>query len=301
MSLNDIGIQTMRLQTRFSLALLALSVAGFGLSVGVTYRVLLANAKDEVLRNGALMMETALAVRSYTVDEIKPHLDPLLAREFLPQTVPAYSAVETFTRLQKKYPEYSYREAALNPTNPRDLGNSWETAIIRGFRERDAKEVVGERRTVTGTSLYIARPIRITNAACLGCHSTPEAAPASLIARYGDKNGFGWQHNEIIGAQIVTVPMNLAEKSAVQAFWAFASVLAGIFAAIFLVVNLMLSRLVITPLRRIALGSEEISKGNLDLAEFPERGAEEIRNLEASFNRLRRSVEKAMRSAQIQK
>ena len=50
--------------------------------------------------------------------EIKPHLDPMLEATFLPQTVPAYSAIETFARLQKKYPDFSYREATLNPTNP---------------------------------------------------------------------------------------------------------------------------------------------------------------------------------------
>ena len=285
----------MRLQTRFNLAVAAISVAAFGLSVLVTYRVLLHNAKDEVLRNAALMMETALAVRSYTVEEIKPHLEPMLEKEFLPQTVPAYSAVETFNRLQKKYPEYSYREAALNPTNPRDLSNGWESDIIREFRQGKAKELVGQRQSLTGSSLYIARPIRITNPACLACHSTPEAAPASLRARYGDKNGFGWQHDEVIGAQIVTIPMDLAERNAMRAFWAFAGVLGAVFVLIFILVNVMLARLVIGPLRRIAHVSDEISKGNLEIAEFEERGAEEIRQLEASFNRMRRSIEKAIR------
>ena len=52
---------------------------------------------------------------------------------------------------------------------------------------------------------------------------------------------------------------------------------------------------VIGPLRRIAHVSDEISKGNLEIAEFEERGAEEIRQLEASFNRMRRSIEKAIR------
>ena len=135
----------MRLQTRFNLVLLVVFVLGFAVSDLVTYRVLLQNAKEEVMRNAGLMMETALAVRAYTIDEIKPQLDPMLADRFLPQTVPAYSAVETFGRLQKKYPDFSYREATLNPTNPRDRSADWETAIINGFRQGASTEAIGER------------------------------------------------------------------------------------------------------------------------------------------------------------
>jgi HAMP domain-containing protein len=291
----------MRIRTRFNIALAGVFILGFALSVLVTYRVLLHNAKDEVLRNAGLMMETALAVRSYTIDEIKPHLDPLLDKVFLPQTVPAYSAVETFGRLQKKYPDFSYREATLNPTNPRDRANDWEKGIINEFRSGSATEAIGERQIASGPSLYIARPIKISNPACLACHSTPAAAPASLLAKYGEANGFGWQHNEIIGAQIISIPTGLAERNAMNAFWSFTAVLGSLFVVLFIVINIMLSRLVVTPIRRIAELSDEISKGNLDLPEFEENGAEEIRHLHTAFNRMRRSIEKAIKVVQLQK
>jgi protein-histidine pros-kinase len=72
----------------------------------------------------------------------------------------------------KKYPDFSYREATLNPTNPRDRSAEWETAIINGFRQGSNTEATGERQTASGASLYIARPIKI---------STPPVWPA--IAR----------------------------------------------------------------------------------------------------------------------
>lgn len=291
----------MRIRTRFNIALAGVFALGFALSILVTYRVLLANAKDEVLRNAGMMMEAALAVRSYTIEEIKPHLDPMLDKVFLPQTVPAYSAVETFGRLQKKYPDFSYREATLNPTNPRDRSADWETTIINGFRQGSSKEAIGERLTANGPSLYIARPIKISNPACLACHSTPDVAPASLITKYGDKNGFGWKHEEIVGAQIISIPTGLAEQNARHAFWSFAAVLGGLFVALFAIINLMLSRLVVQPIRRIAELSDAISQGNLDLPEFEEKGADEIRHLHTAFNRMRRSIEKAIKVVQLQK
>lgn len=291
----------MRIRTRFNIALTGIFALGFALSILVTYRVVLQNTKDELLRNASLMMETALAVRSYTIEEIKPHLDPLLTTVFLPQTVPAYSAIETFGRLQKKYPDFSYREATLNPTNPRDRSVDWETRVINEFRSGQSTEIIGERRSDNGPSLYIARPIQITNPACLSCHSTPAAAPASLRSKYGDNNGFGWQLNEIIGAQIISIPTDLAERNAMQAFWSFAAVLGGLFVMLFIIINLMLTRLIVTPIKRIADISDEISKGKLDLPEFEENGADEIRHLHASFNRMRRSIEKAIKVVQLQK
>lgn len=291
----------MRIRTRFNIALSGVFALGFALSILVTYGVVLQNAKDELLRNASLMMETALAVRSYTIEEIKPHLDPMLASVFLPQTVPAYSAIETFGRLQKKYPDFSYREATLNPTNPRDRSVGWETAIIENFRNGSASEVIGERQSANGPSLYIARPIRISNPACLACHSTPAAAPASLLSMYGESNGFGWKLDEIVGAQIIAIPTGLAERNAMHAFWSFTAILAGLFILLFVIINMMLTRLVVSPIRRIADLSDEISKGNLELPEFEERGADEIRHLHASFNRMRRSIEKAIKVVQLQK
>ena len=57
-----------------------------------------------------------------------------------------------------------------------------------------------------GAAVYLARPIKVTNVSCLTCHSTPDHAPAEMIRQYGSANGFGWKMDEVIGAQIVTVP-----------------------------------------------------------------------------------------------
>ncbi|WP_413769305.1 DUF3365 domain-containing protein, partial [Vibrio vulnificus] len=91
-----------------------------------------------------LMMEAALAIRAYTVSQIKPHLDPMLAERFLPQTVPAYAATETLNELRKNHPEYAYKEATLNPSNPRDRASDWEADLVAGFRNADdVKELTG--------------------------------------------------------------------------------------------------------------------------------------------------------------
>jgi HAMP domain-containing protein len=234
-------------------------------------------------------------VRGYTTSRIKPHLDPKLSEVFLPETVPAFAATETINLLRKKYPDYGYKEAALNPTNPRDLAHEWEASIIRRFRDDPAaSEVVGERYGQNGLQWYVARPIRITNGQCLNCHSTPAAAPASLIQAYGKQNGFGWTLNEVIGAQIVTVPMAVPLAQADAAFRTFVLSIAAVLILTLVVLNVMLSRLIIRPVTAVAKAAEAISLGRTDVSEFSETGDDEVADLRRSFNRMRRSLVVAM-------
>jgi protein-histidine pros-kinase len=287
----------MGLRLKFNLVLIAVFLAGFAVAGWTSYELLQRNARDEIVRNARVMMEAALSIRAYTSMQVRPHLEPLMTQTFLPQSVPAFAATETMGSLRKTYPDYGYKEATLNPTNPRNRATDWEADIVTGFRNHsgDVREVVGERDTPMGRSLYIARPIRISDAGCLVCHSTPAAAPKSMIALYGDANGFGWKMNEVIGAQVVSVPTSLPIQNANRAFATFMASLAVVFALVFIVLNLMLNSMIVLPIRNMARAADEVSTGNFDIPEFDARGKDEIRVLGASFNRMRRSLEKAMK------
>ena len=55
---------------------------------------------------------------------------------------------------------------------------------------------------------------------------------------YGKNNGFGWKLNDIIGAQIVSVPARLVNEAADAALRRVLTWLTGGYALIFAVVNL---------------------------------------------------------------
>lgn len=290
----------MRLLLKFNLIFLIVFVAGVFGAGKVSHDLLQRNAKQEVLDHARLTMEKASAIRSYTQDQIRPLLETQMKYTFLPQTVPAYSATEVLATLSKTFPEYTYKEATLNPTNPRDRAVDWEADIVNRFRSGGAgngtpQEYVGERESGTGRALYIARPLRITNGACLACHSTVEAAPRTLIDKYGPANGFGWQMNEVIGAQVVSVPMSVPLARADQAFKVFMVSLVGIFVAIGIVLNLMLYLLVIRPVTKLSKLANRVSLGELDAPPFPVRGRDEIGTLAQSFTRMRNSLDQAMK------
>lgn len=285
----------MGLTAKFNLILITALGLGYAVIGYVTHRTLYDNAYHEVLEQAGLMMSSAMAVRSYTVDEIRPLLQMQIKRDFLPQTVPAYAATQSFIKLREDNPEYTYKEATLNPTNPRDHAVDWETDIISMFSNQpDLKEFVGERDTPTGQSLYLSRPIRIAKEACLTCHSTPDAAPKTMIARYGDANGFGWKLGEVVGAQIVSIPMGVPVGKASATFGLFMGALAITFIAILLLVNLLLRLTVIKPLQTMSRTADAVSQGNSDAPEFNINGKDELAVMATSFNRMRRSLDKAM-------
>ena len=286
----------MRLTTKFNLVLFAVFSLGLVIAGYISYSVLHKHAREEVLNHAGMMMEAAMAIRGYTVKEIRPLLTLQMKREFLPQSVPSYAATQNFNSVRETYPEYTYKEAALNPTNPRDDATDWETDIIQLFRNNpETTEISGERLTPMGKSLYYARPIRISNKNCLTCHSTPDAAPETMIKLYGSANGFGWQHDEVVGSQIVSIPLSVPLTKARKEFMIFMVSLVAIFAAIFIAINLMLNQFVLKRIREMAHVSDEVSTGHMEVPEFRVSGKDEIADLSRSFNRMRRSLEKAMK------
>ena len=284
----------MGLRLKFNLVLLVVFVLGLGVTGYISYDLLHRNARDEVLRNAGVMMEAALSMRGYTVAQVRPLL-PYDPEKFHPQSVPAYAATQIMAELRKKYSDYTYKEAALNPTNPRNRAVEWETDIVNTFRGNpEHGEISGIRETPTGPSLYLARPFQIKDKACLACHTTAAEAPPAMVKIYGPNNGFGWKHMEVIGAQLVSVPMDLPIRNANRAFYTFMASLSGVFVALFIILNVMMSVLIVRPITRMSKAADEISTGNMEIPEFSESGGDEVALLRKSFNRMRRSLEKAI-------
>ncbi|HEX4167877.1 MAG TPA: DUF3365 domain-containing protein [Bryobacteraceae bacterium] len=288
----------MKLLTKFTLVFGAVFGSGLALSAYLSLHFLESNARDQIVQQARLMMESATSMRHYTTSEIKPILENLVVHKsrFYPQTIPAYAATQSFNALRGNgYPEYVYKEAVLNPTNLRDRAVDWESDVISSFRNYpNRKELIGERETPSGRSLFLAHPIKASES-CLECHSTAQAAPASMIKIYGRDNGFGWKPNEIVGAQIVSVPMSLAISIAKQAFQNLMFYLGGVTLITVIVLDLALVFTVIRPVTKLSRAADEISQGNMDVPELPARGKDEIGTLARSFNRLYTSLAKAMR------
>jgi HAMP domain-containing protein len=285
----------MSILAKFNLMLVTVFAIGLIAVCLVTDQQLQANARQQVLDNARLMTQTALATRDYTDKQITPLLAVQDKTTFLPQTIPFYAATEVFDALRKTYPDYTYKEATLDPTNPRDRATDWETDIINEFRNNpNEAEIVRPRDSAVGPVLVLSHPLRVSDPSCLNCHSTPALAPASMVRKYGSDNGYNWQLGDVIGAQVVTVPLAVPQAMARRAFLTLVGWLIGIFVVTLLLINVMLTLVVIRPVSRLARAADEISQGNIGAEDLPVHGRDELAGLASSFNRMQRSLKKVM-------
>ncbi|MGH7998435.1 MAG: Tll0287-like domain-containing protein, partial [Brasilonema sp.] len=200
--------KNLKLRQKFTVLLLVILVVGLSVSGFALSALLRQNAINEIASRALTLIDTMTSLREYTLIQIYPELADKLEEKFLPQVVSAYSAREVFEILRKKqeYRDFFYKEAAVNPTNLRDKADSFETKIFDRFiKEKDLKEVKGFRSLPGGDIFYIARPLTIKQESCLQCHSTPEAAPKTMIEQFGAVNGFNWQLNQIVAAQFISL------------------------------------------------------------------------------------------------
>jgi protein-histidine pros-kinase len=284
-----------KLLTKFNLVLILVFGLGMYLISHYAYNFLMGSAREQVLGQAQLMAASASATKDYTEDQVSPILEktPQNNTDFLPQTIPFSAVNVTFKFLRSSYPDYVLREAALNPTNLDDQATEWEVDLINYFRNNPGQTThVGERDTPTGRVLYVAAPV-IAAPGCLQCHGQTSVAPKTMIKHYGPDHGFGWKANDVIGAQIVSVPMSVPVALADKGFRNLLISLGAIFLLTIALIDIAMYFIVIRPLRRVSQNADVISKGEIDLPALEIKGKEEISEVTASFNRMHTSLIKA--------
>jgi protein-histidine pros-kinase len=284
-----------KLLAKFNLVLVVVFGLGMYLISHFAYNFLMEDARRQVLQQAQLMATSAQATLGYTDEEVSPVLEktPQHDSDFLPQTIPFYAANATFKRVRASYKDYVMREAALNPTNLDDRATDFEADLITYFRNNPGqRQREGTRDSATGPILFYATPI-VAGTGCMTCHSDFALAPKAMIKHYGRDHGFGWKANDVVGAQIVSVPMSVPIELANQGFRNLLISLGAIFLLTIILIDLAMYLIVIRPLRRVSKNADIISKGEIDLPPLEIKGKDEIAEVTASFNRMHTSLVKA--------
>ncbi|AFY34441.1 DUF3365 domain-containing protein [Calothrix sp. PCC 7507] len=259
----------LKLATKFTLFLSLVFIGTILISGLALSKALEQRAEDEVNYRGQVLMQMMNSVTNYTNTHVSPLLSSIEEKQpqFIPETVPSFSAREVFENLRqhKEYENFLYKDATINPTNLRDKADEFETNLVESFRQDSSLDNLSGFRTLFGEKLfYSTRPLVIKQQSCLRCHSTPEAAPKSQVAMYGAENGFNWKLNEIIGTQIIYVPASKVFENAHKTFSLVIGIFILIFTLVILLINYLLKKNVIQPIRPMALLAEKISMDTMD-------------------------------------
>jgi len=181
------------------------------------------------------------ASRQHLIEAAQKWSSRSVEAPFLPQTIPFYASTEMFGALREQFPDFAYKEAALNPTNLRDRTVDWEADIVNNFRDNPKlAEFPGRRSAASGEVLFLSTPIRVDDESCLACHGRADKAPPELVKLYGANNGFGWRLGDVIGAQIISVPAHVSADRAASEMKSISIWLGGAFGIFYAIVNLIL-------------------------------------------------------------
>ena len=238
-------------------------------------------AEDEITTKAEILTQTMNSVRAYTSDNIQPLLADQLksSPEFISETVPAYAAREVFEHFRERpeYKSFLYKEATLDPTNPRDQADTFESKLVEKFCNQPELTKLSGYRVEDGEKLfYIARPMAITKASCLECHSTPAAAPKSQLISFGSQGGFGWKLNQIVPAQTIYVPADAVLNRGRQCLSLVMTIFVSVFTALVLLTNWLLKRTVINPLKQLTAIARRVSSSSMTAERVGEFESEPI-------------------------
>jgi len=288
----------MKIGTKLNLLLTVVFISGILISGAALSSVLQQSAQEQVASKAMSLMEMVNSVRKYTNTHVQPLLEPRLENQqnFIPEAIPSFSVREVFENLRsnKEYTNYLYKDATLNPTNLRDQADDFETKLVERFRNEPGLQNLSGLRTLFGEKLfYSARPFVITEQSCLRCHSTVETAPKSMLATYGTKNGFGWKLNEIFATQIIYVPADDVSDIAHRSVAVVMGILVIVFAAVVLLMNLLLRKMVLQQIKKMSKVAQDVSTGNMS-SDFGKPSNDEIGALVLAFNRMKSSLEIAL-------
>ncbi|MGD1856164.1 MAG: DUF3365 domain-containing protein [Leptolyngbyaceae cyanobacterium] len=247
------------LWAKFSVALLLVWLVVSGSTIAMLSQHLNSHAEQAVRERATIVLTAMQSVRDYTRD----HVQPLLKESkdvgaFVQESIPNFSARTVFADFQQQddlLEDFLYKEATPNPTNLDDLADTFEADIFSQLQQyvknnQDEPQVLSGYRSLDGKKLfYSARPLLMTDASCLECHGSAKNAPQYLLDMYGDRNGFNWQLNDVVAAQMVYVPADMIFNRGRQNLLTVTKTLLGILGAFFVVINLLLWRMVVKPLK----------------------------------------------------
>ncbi|MBV9251529.1 MAG: DUF3365 domain-containing protein, partial [Acetobacteraceae bacterium] len=235
---------------RILLSIFVLSLFG---GVSGFYLLLRNEAMGNAEQEARILMAYALAVGNYTETHIMPKLASTHGNEFPEEMVPFYSSRTVFRGVTGKAREYTFRQPTINPTSPEDGPTPFEMEVIRRFRENPTLvEATGVENTEQGELFYFAQPVKVQDQDCLTCHSTPDRAPPAIVAKYGPSRGFGWQLGEIVGAQVLTVPLTEQLRGVAGLVGVLAAGLLVVFAVAYFSLSAALEANIIRPFSALA-------------------------------------------------
>jgi len=273
-------------------------IAG-GAMIAVVHHFMVEESIRQATVETTIILNRNLATHHYFTNELKPDLfavtDSLYGDDYFDPVWMSSSYVvrKIDAHFREMYADdFYYKECAINARQPFNEADDYERAFLLELNENSALFEKTDIRVIDGAPYFITmRRGEAMESSCLRCHSTPEAAPAGMVAAYGAVRGFDWPKSGTVSAVSIRIP--LAEAySITRRYTLFLSafvimILVGVYVTTFAVV----SRSLIGPLGRIRDTALKTARDSENLGTVIEEpfGAE-LRDMTTAFNMMSASL-----------
>jgi HAMP domain-containing protein len=201
-------------------------------------------------------------------------------------------------QFKKLQPAYYIKNASDNPINPVNRPEPMEATLLQRFRGDHSLDSLVETGEIQGRNFLVASAPKVSKKGCLRCHGDPQKAPKDQLELYGTgTDGYNYIPDDVVGVSVVGVPLADVNAIATQRSLVVIGLLTGLFAIIFIMVNILVRRYLLTDIFQITRMAQAVSQGDINRSVALDRN-DEIGELAHSFELMRRSLVAAMRRLQ---
>ncbi len=291
---------TIKSSTKFKIGIAVIIFAAVGAISLFFYQYVKRFYIEETYRKTDLVLGYIDATIAYVREELRPKMIQLLPRDdFVRQAMSSsFMNKGVMTRFTKEFPGYVHRRVAIDPLNPANKADAFETDFIRKFSaDRNAKLEWKGLISKQGQTYFIHLKGVIMEQECEACHGNPSETPPSIIDRYGALHGHNWKLGDVIGLESIAVPMGPTFSRIRQV--AFSIFCVGLMVMLILSFTLNYFYYVVTqrPMEKASAFFRSIASGERGLdVQLEVKSQDEIAELAESFNRLTAHLRKSQRA-----
>lgn len=249
----------MKLATRYILIISALLVVIAVIALWYGNHSRRQQALREAKSKALIILNHNLAIHTYFSHQLKPKVfkvtDAVVPEGYFEpawmSSTYAVRGIENYFKLLSKG-NYYYKEAAINARFPLNEAADYEIDFLKKINSNPKLQVQSEVRTIDGKRFYVVmRRGEVMEKSCLRCHSTPQAAPAGMIEKYGPQRSFNRYEGEVVSAISIRIPLEAAYAQADQITYKLALLIIVFFVLVVGVIVLLTRSLFGKPLQTI--------------------------------------------------
>jgi signal transduction histidine kinase/CheY-like chemotaxis protein len=276
----------LRLQTRFTLWILAMFTVLFCVAAFLVYQQGQRSAHDNAFHTLTQMLTSVDATQDYVRHVMRPKaVQQLGSEEFVPELMStSFVARQFIDRFLAAYPGYYFKFATVGAHNPINIADPNEVEIIEAFRrDPGLREWRGTIERNGTPYLSLAVPIQFTRD-CIACHGHPDEAPRVLVEKYPESQGFGHKVGDV-AIKSLGVPLEGTLASGVRNAAVELLPILGVILASLIVVVYFFHRFVGTPIRAFEQGMGRVGQGDFSATVEVDSGLE-FEGMADMFNRM---------------